>query len=169
MNKKTLKLIGAVLGLLLVVSLCAAPAAAADDSHHKSLSEILSIIKDKISDWSGWTFDKSTYTLYSSEWVNDMKTNIRAIITDRSKSFNDRAKAQAYALGWDDRFDYVEKYGTVNEDTGAITYDIPFWDSMFGGLKFREKWFTNIADYNAAMSIYMDNYNSAVQSVPREV
>ena len=166
MTKNKLKIIGAVIGLLIVLSICVSPAAAADDTHHKTLGEI---IRDKVADWTGWTFDKSSYAHLTKEWIADVKANIKNIITDRTKSFKDRVKAQDYALGWDDRFDYVEKYGTVNQETGQITYDVSWTESLFGGLKARDKWFTTTAEYDEAMKVYMDNYINAVQPVPLEV
>lgn len=164
--KHTLKLLTIGIVALILVSLCIAPAAAADDTPHKTLSQIIS---DWCKSWDGWTYDKSTHTRLTSSWIADVKEHVKTLITDKQASFADRAKAQAYALGWDDRFDYVEKYGTKDYTTGKITYDVPFIDTLFGGLKFREKWFTNIEDYDAALHVYLDNYNSAVHPVEREV
>lgn len=157
------KLIAITTALIILLAISTGAAVAEE---HKTLGEI---IKDKITNWDGWTYEKTPYLQNTLEWVTDVKTHIRTIITDRTKSFEDRAKAQAYALGWDDRFDYVEKYGTIDEETGHITYDVPFITSLFGGLKNREKWFTNIEDYNAAMNIYNENYFAAVEAVPKYV
>ena len=162
------KIIRIAAALLLILCISTGAAAAADSTDTKHTS-ILEIIKNRVADWTGWTFDKSTHTYLSGEWIADVKEHVKTLVQDRTKSFSDRVKAQAYALGWDDRFDYVEKYGTIDYETGQITYDVPFWDGLFGGLKFREKWFTNIDDYNAAMSVYMDNYINAVQIVPKEL
>lgn len=164
--KPTKTLITLGIAALIIVSLFIMPAAAADDTPHKTLGQIIS---DWCKSWDGWTYDKSTHTRLTSSWIADVKEHIKTLITDKRASFTDRAKAQAYALGWDDRFDYIEKYGMIDYETGKITYDVPFWDGLFGGLKFREKWFTNLDDYNEAMSVYMENYNNAVEPVPQVV
>lgn len=65
-TKPTKTLITLGITALILVSLCITPAAAADDTLHKTLGEI---IRDKVADWMGWTSDKSSYGTVESDQI----------------------------------------------------------------------------------------------------
>lgn len=155
--------------LLITAAVCIAPALA-DETAATPQIDTEKIISDRIIEWDGWTWDKSPYQRLSPEWIADAQSNCYAIVHERGVSFADRAQHQAYALGWDKRFEYVEQYGAINDETGEITYNIGFFDSfgfMFSGGT--DKWFKTNDEYQAAMQIYNENFAVAVQAVPKEV
>lgn len=155
--------------LLITAAVCIAPALA-DETAATPQIDTAKIISDRIIDWSGWTWDKSAYPRLSPEWIADAQANCYAIVNEPGVSFADRSLHQAYALGWDKRFDYVDRYGTIDEETGQITYDIGFFDNL--GIMFSggtDKWFKTVDEYREAMQLYDENFAAAVQAVPKEV
>ena len=154
--------------LLIATTLCVAPAVA-DDVTAVQINTA-KIISDRIIDWSGWTWDKSAYERLSPQWIAEAQSACYSIVNEQGVSFADRALHQAYALGWDKRFDYVDRYGTIDQETGAITYNIGFLDNfgiMFSGGT--DKWFKTNDEYREAMTLYDENFAAAVQAVPVEV
>lgn len=155
--------------LLIAATLCIAPAVAEETT--ATQINTAKIISDRMIDWSGWTWDKSAYERLSPQWIAEAQSACNAIVNERGVSFADRALHQAYALGWDKRFDYVEQYGVINEETGEITYDnIGFFDNL--GIMFSggtDRWIKTLSEYQEEMQLYNENFAAAVQAVPIEV
>lgn len=159
----------AAIAALAAAIVFAAPAFASDNQQQATTPDLQNIIKNRIIDYNGWTWDKSAYPYQSAEYIDDLKQHCYAAANEAGKSFTDRLQNQAWVLGWDKRFDYVDQYGTVDE-TGNITYDIPFPANI--GVAFAggtDRWFKTQAEYDQVMQLYNDNYNAAAQPVPREV
>lgn len=155
METKFKAVAGVVIALLVVAAVVAFPAAAAAN--------------DRIAKWDGWTYDQSVYEPFTPEWVQDVKEHVYPVITEKGKSFTDRAKAQCYMLGWDDRIDIADQYGTFDYDAGTITYDFGFWGNIFGVGVDKDKLFYTIEEYDAVVDEYSKVYSACVQPVPREV
>lgn len=168
MISKKMKTAAAVLFAVFAVAAVVAPAFAVG-ADTPDLPPLPPAVPERVADWDGWTFDQSQYEQFSQEWVEDVKAHVYQVITEPGKSFDDRLKAQAYILGWDDRFDIVERYGTIDYETGEITYEFGFWENIFGVGIDSGLLFYTVEEYNAAMGVYMQNYNTCVQAVPREV
>lgn len=109
-----------------------------------------------------WTYDQSPYERLSPEWIADVQTHVNAVITNPDLTFEERAERQAYILGWDKRFEYIEKYGTIEDDT--ITYDVPFFEFLN-----QDGWITSVEEYQTLQSIYDENYFYAVREVPKVI
>lgn len=158
---KTIKKIGIGIVLaLVVVGLVVSPSAAAID-----LDWHVSDFKDKVADW-----------------VSQFKDRIQSVIYDKTQSFEDRADAQAEALGMTQRLKYYldapKSEEVIDEETGEIiqeggepdysSLEGSWWDKLWG----RGIDTSTLPDKEEGERLYaeyLENYISAVQPVPREL
>ena len=130
--------------LLVVAVVCIAPVSAAD-----------------------WSIKDAIHEKFSTGWLSEVKEKLHNIVSDMTKSFQDRVDAQAEALGMTDR---LRAYLDAEKDEdGEPIYDFGWGNSilnLFGGGQ-KASDYPDREEGEALYAAYLENYCAAAQQVDR--